>query len=55
MTIEELKSAINLTVDVAMWRQKAADLQSERDYLRERVVALERLLGDRLEKGKAAA
>lgn len=40
-----LKTLVEFVAEVAMWRQKASDLEKERDWLRERIAALEQAAG----------
>lgn len=42
-----LKPIIELVAEMAMWKQKAADLEKERDYLRERLAYLEKVVAER--------
>lgn len=38
---EGLKAFVELVAEIAMLKQKASDLEKERDYLRERLALLE--------------
>jgi len=42
-----LKALVELVAEIAMWKQKATDLEKERDYLRERLAYLERAVAER--------
>jgi len=44
---ELLKTLMELTVDAVTWKQKAVDLERERDYLRERLAYLEKVVAER--------
>lgn len=42
-----LKPLIELVAEVSMLKQKATDLEKERDYLRERLAYLEKVVAER--------
>jgi hypothetical protein len=46
-TLGGLKPIIEFVAEVAMWKQKATDLEKERDYLRERLAYLEKVIAER--------
>jgi len=45
--LEGLKPLIELAMECAQWKQKATDLEEERDYLRERLTYLEKVIAER--------
>lgn len=46
-TLEGLKPLIEMVAEISMLKQKACDLEKERDYLRERLAYLEKVIVER--------
>ena len=44
---ELLKTLMELSCEAVRWKQKATDLEKERDYLRERLAYLEKVVAER--------
>lgn len=43
-TLEGVKKLMEISLEIGMWRQKAHDLEKENEYLKERIVSLEKIL-----------